>query len=176
LARDLYFARDMTQAQPIITQARVEAYIASALRLLCWFAGHILRAGWRGRGSRLKRALNLLERAVECILYLQAIARYGPPPKQRRIPRAAPPGFRRVQNRRRALFFKGAKVRARKAHPLARVIALLEALTSPERAVAYFFKRLCNGLRLARLVATTPLDDALAREALLSCFPPDDTS
>ncbi|MGE0664606.1 MAG: hypothetical protein AB7H66_01230 [Hyphomonadaceae bacterium] len=151
----------MTSANPIITQARVEAYFASAWRLLGWLLGAILRGGWRGRGVRLKRLLSRAELAVECTLFLQAVARFGPPPRRPRRHAFTPNGFRRVCGDRR-LFFKGANIRARKAGPLARVFALIEALAHPERAVAYFLKRICNGLRMTNLAPTGPAADAIA--------------
>jgi hypothetical protein len=146
----------MTQAQPIITTARVEAYFASALRLLGWLLVAILRLAPAGRSARLRAVLSRAERAVECILFLKAVARYGPPPQRRRHPRFAASGFRRMERRRLRLFFRGAGVRARKASPLARVIALMEALARPERAVAYFFRNICKGLRLARIAPVAP--------------------
>jgi hypothetical protein len=146
----------MTQAQPIITTARVEAYVASALRLLGWLIGAILRIAPAGRSARLRTVLSRAECAVECILFLKAVARYGPPPQRRRHPRFAASGFRRSEGRRLRLFFRGAGVRARKAGPLARVLALIEALARPERAVAYFFKRICEGLHLARFAPVAP--------------------
>jgi len=145
----------VTQSKPLITTARVEAYAASALRLLCWLFGVLLRLGSSGRSARLKDLLSHAEGAVECILFLKAVALYGPPPQRRPHPRSAPPGFRRrTKNSRR--FFKSAKIRARKAGPIARVIALLDALAHPEAAVGYFFKQICKGLRLSRLVAVAP--------------------
>jgi hypothetical protein len=44
-------------------------------------------------------------------------------------------------------------------------MALLEALTHPQSAVAHFFKQICRGLRGSRLVAVAPPTDALARNA-----------
>lgn len=162
----------MTQAQPIITTARVEAYFASALRLLGWLLGAILRLAPAGRSARLRSVLSRAERAVECILFLKAVARYGPPPQRRRHPRFAASGFRRIEARRLRLFFR---VRVRKASPLARVIALIEALAQPERAVAYFFKSICKGLHLARLapVASPARTLAGAAPGASALYPPD---
>lgn len=157
----------MPQPKPIITASRVEAYFASALRLLGWLLGAVLRGGWRGSGARLKHVLSRAELAVECILFLKAVTLYGPPPRGRAPhPRSTPPGFRRVSTPPRR-FFKRANIRAgRKAGALARVLALLDALTRPQRAVAYFFKRICKGLRLSRLVLAAP-----SAEALVAGFP-----
>jgi hypothetical protein len=158
----------MTQPQPIITTVRVEAYVASALRLLGWLLGALLRIRPAGRGARLKHGLSRAEVAVESILLLKAVARYWAPPQRRVHPRATPPGFRRSARNRRA-FFKRAKIRAVKARPIARVVALFDALTRPESAVAYFFKQICKGLRSASLVAVAPPALVLADEALVAC-------
>ncbi len=158
----------MTQPQPIITTVRVEAYVASALRLLSWLFGALLRIRPAGRGARLKHVLSRAELAVECILFLKAVALYGPPPQRRLHPRSTPPGFRRSASNRRA-FFKSAKIRAGKTGPIARVIALFDALTRPEGAVAYFFKQICKGLRSASLVAVSPPALVLADEARVAC-------
>ncbi|MGQ0532251.1 MAG: hypothetical protein ACT4OF_06115 [Caulobacteraceae bacterium] len=152
----------MTQAHSIITASRVEAYVASALRLLGWLLGVILRLNPAGRSVRLRHLLSRAERAVECILFLRAVALYGPPPQRKRHPRSAPNGFRRVASNRGS-FFSSVKIRARKAGALARVIALIDALTRPERAVAYFLKQICKGLRLSRLIVVAPPACALAR-------------
>jgi hypothetical protein len=160
--------RVTTQLQPIITTLRVEAYVASALRLLSWLLGALLRIRPSGRGARLKHVLSHAEFAVECILFLKAVALYGPPPQRRPHPRSTPPGFRRSASNRRA-FFKSAKIRARNAGPIARVMALFDALTHPESAVAYFFKQICRGLRSASLVAVAPPALVLAHEARIAC-------
>ncbi len=120
-----------------------------------WLLGIILRIGATGRGARLKHMLSRAERGVECILFLKAVALYGPPPQRRRHPRSAPHGFRRVV-RKSGSFFHSVNIRARKAKALDRVLALIDALTRPERAVAYFLKQICKGLRLSGLVPVAP--------------------
>jgi hypothetical protein len=165
----------MTQAQPIITASRVEAYVASALRLLGWLLSRIMVFSWRGRGACLKRVLSRVELAVECTLFLKAVARFGPPPQRKRHPRSTPPGFRRSAPSG-AYFFKSARIRVRKASALDRVTALIEALANPERAVRYFFKRICKGLRLSRLVAVAPPADALVGHVDLAATAFADTS
>lgn len=145
----------MTKSRPIITIARADAYLASALRLLMWLFDVMLRLTLSGRSARLQRLLSRAERAVECALFLRAVALYGPPPSRRPRPAWAPHGFRR--NRRSAgAFFKSVGIRARKASVLERVFALIEALTHPSRAVAYFLKQICRGLRGSHLVAVCP--------------------
>lgn len=146
----------MTQAQPLITHARVEAFTASALRLLGWLFALIVRIAATGRSARLRRLLSFAEREVESILFLKAVALYGPPPRRRMHPRAAGSGFRRIEERRLRLFFRGARVRARRADALTRVVALIDALARPQRAVAYFLKRICKGLHLGRIVPIAP--------------------
>jgi hypothetical protein len=166
----------MKPALPPLNQTRVEAYVASALRFLGWLLGVILRLGATGRGAKLKHMLSRAERAVECILFLQAVVRFGPPPRPLRRARSTPRGFRRASGQRFSLFFKGAKVRARKARALHRVLALFDALARPERAIAYFFKRICSGLRLSHLVAVAPPGDALSRDVYAAARAINDTS
>ncbi|MBL8531180.1 MAG: hypothetical protein JNK94_05550 [Hyphomonadaceae bacterium] len=146
----------MHSRQPLITRARVEAYTASALRLLMWLLGIVLRLPVSGRSARLKAELAYAERATEHLLFLHAVARFGPPPQRKIHPRFAARGFRRVRAKRLRLFYRGAGVRARKAAPLTRVLALLHALANPERAIAYFSARLRAGLRAARVLPTAP--------------------
>jgi|GEM_PF-6187400 len=116
---------------------------------------------------RLREALNFAERTVERIIFLKAIAAYGPAPQRSRTrhPRFAPPGFRRAGSNKQ-FFYKCARIRARKASALARVFALIEALTFPERAVRYFLKKISKGLRLSRIVLVAPPNDALTRDVL----------
>jgi hypothetical protein len=165
----------MTHNQPIITESRVEAYVASMLRLLGWLFAAILRLNPIGRSARLKRVLARAERTVEIILFLKAAALYGPPPQRKTHPRFAASGFRRIQGRRLRLFFRNAGVRARKASPLTRVIALIQALTRPQRAVAYFLKHITKGLHFGRVVATAPPACSFTRDALAAaqCALPD---
>ncbi|QGZ94058.1 hypothetical protein [Terricaulis silvestris] len=156
----------MPQAQPIITTVRVEAFIASAFRLLFWLIGVVLRRAPSDPPARLKRLLSFAECTVEYVLFLKAVALHGPPPQRKTHPRFAATGFRRVQSRRSRLFFRGAKIRARRASALVRVLALIDALTRPQRAVAYFLKQICNGLTLAHLVAVAPPAHALAASVI----------
>ena len=158
----------MSEARLIITESRVEAYVASALRVLAWLTCVILRLNAVGRSLSLRRALSLAERGVECTLFLKAVALHGPPPQRRRPhPRSTPKGFRRVASNPGS-FFRSANIRARKAGPLARVLALVEALTKPERAIAYFFKQICRSLRLTRLVLVAPIAETFTGGALVA--------
>ena len=163
----------MTQASaPIITSASVEVFFTSALRLLNQLLGAVLHFGWRGRSTRLKRILSRAERSVECLLFLKAVSLYGPLPRKRTTPRIAPRGFRRTSGRGR-LFFRSARIRAKRASALERVIALIIALLDPERAVRHFLKRLANGLSFTRLVTTTPPSEILAGGAIQCANAPD---
>ena len=145
----------MKPEPPPITQTRVEAYAASALAFLRRLFWDVLRLGLTGGSSRLRRLLSEAERAVERILFLHAVVRYGPLPAKRQRHAFAPRGFQ-IAHSRGALFFKRSTVRARKAGACARVLALISALLRPERAIAYFFKRICKGLRARRLIAAAP--------------------
>lgn len=146
--------------QPIITESRVEVFTASALGFMCWLFGVIVRFGLSGRGKKLRDVLSYAERAVEFTIFLHAVARFGPLPKKKRRPPSAPPGFRVAQSRLK-LFYKRANIRARKASAIERVFTLIEALQHPERAIAYFLKRIRKGLRGRRLVLIAPIADAL---------------
>ena len=155
----------MPQVQTFITARRVEAYAASALRMLGWLLGAILRLNSAGRSVRLKHLLSRAEFAVECILFLKAVAPFPLQPQRRRYPRSPPPGFRRVA-RNRAAFIRSVGIRARKAGALTRVLALIGALTHPARAVAYFRKKIGKGMRLFGFVAVEPPADALVHSTL----------
>lgn len=166
----------MTQAQPIIiTTARVDAYFASALRLLGWLFGVIMRLPRTGRSARLKRLLSRAERTVECVLFLKAVTLYGPLPARRRCPRFAPRGFRRKLGNPRS-FMKSARIRARRAGALARAIALIDALVRPQSGVAYFFKQICAGIRGSSLVAVAPPAHAPANKGPIAASPYCDSS
>jgi hypothetical protein len=154
-----------TNQPPPLTRQRLDAFHASALRWLGWLTRLILALGTPGRGKRLRRFLTRIELEVECILFCEALLRYGPPPRRRRHPRLALAGFRRTQHRRLALFFKRAGVRARGQSALPRVLRLFDVLARPERFIAYFLKRLCKGLRMSALVAAAPPAWALAAGA-----------
>ena len=145
--------------QPTITESRVEAFTVSALGFVCWLFGVIVSFGLTGRSKKLRDVLSYAERAVEFTLFLHAVARFGPLPKKKHRPPSTPPGFRVAQSRLK-LFYKRANIRARKASAIERVFALIEALQQPERAIAYFLKRIRNGLRGRRLVLVAPTADA----------------
>ena len=167
----------MPQVQPIITTIRVEAYIASTFRRLFRLLGVVLRLAPSGRGIRLKRLLSFAETRLELVLFLKAITLHGPLPPLRVRPRFAATGFRRANSGRSRLFFRGAGVRARRASALTRVIALIDALSRPQRAIAYFLKQIRNGLTLSHLVAVAPPAQTLAASVLDAAFDADlDTS
>jgi hypothetical protein len=161
MERHVNSARQMKTAQPLVTQIRVDAFAAAALRLLAWLLGAFLRFGLTGRRKRLNRVLNHAERAVERILFLHAVARSGPLKKKLRIPRSTPRGFRSGRTRYR-LFFKSVCIRARGAGAFTRVMALIKALRRPERAIAHFLKRIRKGVRGPALVVAAPLAEASA--------------
>jgi hypothetical protein len=45
---------------------------------------------------------------------------------------------------------------------------LIDALARPERAVAYYFKRICKGLHRSRLTPVAPAADMLSAIALIA--------
>ncbi|MBX3429790.1 MAG: hypothetical protein KF779_09430 [Hyphomonadaceae bacterium] len=146
---------------PIVTAASVEVFFTSALRLLSGLFSLILRVGWQRRSPRLTRRLSRAERAVECLLFLKAVALHPQPAQKRKTPRFTPRGFRRTTSRGR-LLFRSAHIRAKKANAVDRVMALIEALMHPERAVHHFLKKLRCGLRSGRLVPAAPPSERLA--------------
>lgn len=155
--------------QPLITESRAEAFSASALRFVCWLFGVIVSFGLTGRSKKLRDVLNYAERAVEFTLFVHAVARFGPLPKKKHHrPASAPPGFRMAQSRLK-LLYKRANIRARKASAIDRIFTLIEALQHPERAIAYFLKRIRKGLRGRRLVIVAPHADAFL--SALAPFP-----
>jgi hypothetical protein len=152
----------MKHALPPLTNDLIDAFTASAGAWLLRLFGVVARIGALNSSRRLHRLVAQLERGVEAILFLRAAHRFGPSPRPRRIPRAAPPGFRRNANRRLRLFFRNAGVRARKADLATRLSHVAAALANPAPHVAYFFKRLLKGLAPARLIPTAPAAHALA--------------
>jgi hypothetical protein len=161
---------------PLLTETRVEAFTASALRFVCWVFGLIARHGFSGQSRKLRDMMRFAERAVEGTLFLHAVARFGPLPR-RKPPRppSATRGFR-VALSRGQLFYKRANIRARKAHIIDRVFALLDALQNPERAIAYFLKRIRKGLRARRIVIAAPIAEAMLSAITPSPQPALDTS
>jgi hypothetical protein len=161
--------RRMQTVRPLITAQRLEAYTASALRGLTWLLGVVFTIGSHARGRRVRSLITLAERVVESILFLEAVLRYGPPPRRRGYPRPTPTGFRRCANYRLALLFKRAGVRARRASALTRVLRLFEVLARPERYIAFFLKRVLRGLRPGALAPAAPpafaCADLAARDA-----------
>lgn len=151
----------MKHLPPLLTETRIEAFTASALRFVCWLFGLIARCGFSGQSQKLRDVLRIAERAVESTLFLHAVSRFGPLPRRRSPrPASAPRGFR-VALSRGQFFYKRANIRARKAGIIDRVFALLDALQNPERAIGYFLKRIRNGLRARRLVIAAPIADAI---------------
>lgn len=126
---------------------------------MLWVFGVIVRLGLTGRSKKLGATLRQAERAVELSLFLQAVALLGPQQRKKHRHFAAPSGFR-VTRSNGALFYKRAHIRARKANAIARIFALIDALQHPERAIAYFLKRIAKGLRSRRLVIAASIADA----------------
>ncbi|MGH6951642.1 MAG: hypothetical protein ACREH4_12255, partial [Vitreimonas sp.] len=79
----------MTHALPPLTKDLIDAFAASAVAWLVRLLG-VLTAPGAERRRRLMRAfLNRIERAVECIVFLWAVERFGPTPREcRRRPRS----------------------------------------------------------------------------------------
>ena len=152
----------MKHALPPLTKDLIDAFAASAVAWAVGLLGAHARLGAPQKSRRFHRFVELLERAVESILFLAAVHRFGPPPRRSPIPRFAPPGFRRIAKRRCALFFRNSGIRARRAGLVQRLGRLIAVMAAPERYIAYFFKRLIKGLRGACLVAAAPPDAALA--------------
>src|SRR5262245_15582316 len=153
--------RLMTHALPPLTKAVLEALAASAIAWLVRLLGVLTALGAARRRRLMRRFLNYIERAVECIIFLKAVARLGPSPRRRRHPRSVPPGFRRTMGSRR-LFWKSARIRARGADAFTRIARLLEALANPEVYVGRFMRRFTSGVSFHHLVPCAPPDEACA--------------
>ena len=152
-------------ALPPLSRDLLEAFTASAWGCLMWLARVITQIGAPRRSRRLRAFVEQLERAVESILFLEAVRRFGPPRARRHTPHGAPAGFRRQLDTRMRLFFRNSGVRARKAGFLQRLASLAAALANPEPHIAYFTKRLMRGLRGARLIAARPPATSLGASA-----------
>lgn len=149
----------MKHAHTLPTPETIEAYAASALDWLGWLMGVMLRLGAPRASRRLTRAVELLERAVESILFLKAVHRVGPPlaPRAPARPLAAAAGFRRRYfTRRRRLLFKRARLKLRRAGLYQRVLRAVAALARPEPYIARYAARLRRGLSATRITAVAP--------------------
>ena len=143
-----------TPPQP--SRARLEAYAASAFAWLLRLAGVLLDP----RAGRRRRLLDFVrrgERWAECIIFLQAVRAFGPPPQRRRVPpRATPPGFRCKRHKPQRVL-KVARLRAdRRASLFDRVAQVLAALANPAPYRARYTAQLRRGLRLSGLVPCAP--------------------
>jgi len=151
----------MQQRPPPLTNDLIEAFAASAVAWLVRLLGVVLDPNAERRRRRLIAFVRRVEHRVECIIFLKALHAFGPRPRQRRIPRPAPTGFR-CKRRRLRLFCKVARIRAhRTAGFAARIGQLLSALAHPARYVARFMKHLRRGLRGSGLVPSAPPASAL---------------
>jgi hypothetical protein len=156
----------MTHALPPLTQATIEAFIASAVALAMRLACLLFAPGARRR--RLDGFVGRLERRVECILFLEAALRLGPAPRRARRPGSLALGFRRTRGSLRH-FLKSARIRARNATPIARLRRLLAALADGGAYVAHFMRRLARGLSFGGIVACAPPAIAHASDAPQPC-------
>jgi hypothetical protein len=156
----------IARTRPSLSQARLEAYAASAVAWLVRLLGVLIDPSAPRRRRRLLDFVRRGERWVECIIFLQAVRAFGPPPQRRRAPpRAAPPGFRR-KRRTPQRVWKLARIRAdRRASLVDRIAQLLTALANPAPYRARFTAQLCKGLRLSALVPYAPPPLSLAAAA-----------
>ena len=145
----------MTHALPPLNQARLEALAASAIAWLVRLLGVLTALSAARRRRLMRRFLNHIERAVECIIFLKAVARLGPASRRRSHPRSVPAGFRRTLGSRR-LFWKSARIRARGADAFTRIARLLEALANPQPFIARFMRRFSSGVSFHHLVPCAP--------------------
>lgn len=158
----------MTHALPPLTKDLIDVFAASAVAWAVRLLGVLVAPGAVRRRRPMRRLLTFLERAVECIVFLWAVQRFGPTPRGLRRPRSVPRGFRRVMGNRR-LLLKCARIRARGANPLARVARLLEALAHPERYISRFIQRFMRGVSFFHLVPSAPPAVALSADAPRAC-------
>ncbi|MBK6702725.1 MAG: hypothetical protein IPG56_02395 [Caulobacteraceae bacterium] len=109
-------------------------FFTSMLRLLSEVFGSILRFGWQGRSVRLHRMLCRVERAVECLLFLKAVALHPTPARKRRAPTSRLWAFG-AQGRRFAPPEGGTYRRTTKHRP-ARLFSVAEAPYPRQKANA----------------------------------------
>ncbi|MGH6952422.1 MAG: hypothetical protein ACREH4_16280 [Vitreimonas sp.] len=154
----------MTHARPPLTKDLIDALVASAVgwgvRLLCVLLG----PGAVRRARPLHRFVQRLERHVECIVFLKALMRMGPPPRRPPHPGSLAPGFRSTRGSVRH-FFKSARIRARNATLIGRLARLIDALADSEAYVAHFMARLARGLWLGGIVVCAPPAVSLCADA-----------
>jgi hypothetical protein len=163
----------MTPALPPLTKDMIDAFAASAILWLTRLLGVVVDPSAQRRRRLLARFVRHIERCVECIIFLMAVERFGPPPRRRTAPRSTPPGFRRKRGNLR-LFWKIARIRAdRRAGLIARVARLLHALAHPEPHIARFMRELAKGLRHSTLIACAPAATALLASAPRATVSPD---
>lgn len=153
----------MTHARPPLTQNRLDALIASAVGWAVRLLWVLLRPGAERR-TRLHRFVQKLERHVECLVFLKATLRMGPPPRRPPHPGSCAQGFRHRRGRVRH-FLKSARIRARNATPIARIARLLAALVDGEAYIAHFVRRMTRGLNFGGMVACAPPAIALCADA-----------
>jgi hypothetical protein len=154
----------MKHALPPLTKDLVDAFLASAWLWLGRLLAVLISPRAESRKRRLRRLVQVAERAVEQTLCVVAGYRLGSlDPKRRRIAKwriFQRPGFRIAKGDNR-LLWKSARIRLRSRSLIARVQHLLEALANPERYVAHYMKRLAHGLCFRRLTVCAPPAAAL---------------
>ncbi|MGH6951161.1 MAG: hypothetical protein ACREH4_09825 [Vitreimonas sp.] len=157
----------MTHVRPPLTKHRLDALIASAVGWALRLLSVLLRPG-AGRRARLHRFVQKLERHVECLVFLKATLRMGPPPRRPPHSGSLAPGFR---NRRGSVrhFFKSARIRARNAGLVARIARLIAALVDGEAYIAHFMRRMARGLCFGGIVAVAPPAVALCADPPQAC-------
>ena len=144
----------------LITEQRLAHCREGLFAWIGWLFQVALRLGPLSRSRSLARFLRRCERCVEGLCFLMAFRRSC---KKLQRPRIASvrKGFRIVRSNGR-LFFKSARIRARRATLSERILRLMEVLADPERYVAHFLKRILRGLRPTHLVSCAPPAFALA--------------
>jgi hypothetical protein len=160
----------MKPAQPLITQDKLDAFIAFGLSWLVWLLAVILKLGAPRRSRLLRRFVEKLERYVEVVVFLMAVRAIALKRRRPRLmPVNAPPGFRRLYARRRRLLFKHARICDRRLSLHQRVFRLIAALANPAPYIARFAARLRRRLRLDAIIPFAPPAHACADLAQPPC-------
>lgn len=158
----------MNPPPPLITKAKLDAFVALAFDWLGWLLVIVLKLGAPTRSRTLRRLVEGLERHVERVIFLMAIHRLkrrrrSPTPRR---PLSIAPGFRRIAAAaRRRLLFKHAGVCDRRLSLHARVLRLISALANPERYIARFARRCRRGLCFSWIAVCAPPALTLSADA-----------
>ncbi|MBK8544019.1 MAG: hypothetical protein IPL62_10960 [Caulobacteraceae bacterium] len=156
----------MKHDPPLLTQSRAEAFTASALDFVLWVFGIIIRLGLTGRSKKLGDVLRHAERAVELGLFFAR--RRAAWATAEEAPALCGPAALASCDPQAHSSTNASHPRA-KPTPSNASSRSSTRCSTPERAIAYFLKRIAKGLRSRRFVIAAPI--AVAFFAAPAPFP-----